>query len=314
MTIAWVFPGQGSQVVGMGRDLYAQIPAAREVFDEADAVLDVNIARLCFEGPEDDLTATENTQPALLAVSVAILRGLNSLLPEGHKIVPQVVAGHSLGEYSALVAAKALDLATALRLVRRRGELMAEASEGTMAAVIGLNEQILEQVCHEVLEQRGEPVVIANYNAPGQLVISGAIEAVGHACKLAKERGAKRAMPLKVRGAFHSPLMTRASEGMAKVLAAATIADMCVPLIANVTAAPLLHAEDVRRELVSQVVSPVQWIASVQRMVSQGISTFVEIGPGSVLTGLIKRISSGVQVVNLRNIDDVHAFVAAGIC
>jgi [acyl-carrier-protein] S-malonyltransferase len=313
MTIAWVFPGQGSQVVGMGRDLYAQIPAAREVFDEADAVLDVNIARLCFEGPEEDLTATENTQPALLAMSVAILRALNSLLPEGRKVVPEVVAGHSLGEYSALVAGKALDLATALRLVRRRGELMAEASEGTMAAVIGLNEQSLEQVCGDVLEQSGHPVVIANYNAPGQLVISGATEAVGQACKLAKERGAKRAVPLKVRGAFHSPLMTRASEGMAEVVAAAAIADVHVPLIANVTAAPLLYAEDVRRELVSQVVSPVQWIGSVQQMVSQGISTFVEIGPGNVLTGLIKRIASGVQVINLRNVDDVHAFVAAGV-
>ncbi len=312
MTMAWVFPGQGSQVVGMGRDLYRQIPAVRDVFDQADALLDVSISRLCFEGPEEELTATENAQPALLTVSVALVRALGIAPDE----LPIAVAGHSLGEYSALVAGGALDFPTALRLVRRRGELMAEAHEGTMAAVMGLDEQALDQICAEVsaaLPQNGKspaPVVIANYNAPTQLVISGGAMAVEQACTLARERGAKRVIPLKVSAAFHSPLMHDAAKGIAHALESAGVADLRVPLVANVTAAPISLAQEVREELVAQVVAPVRWIASVRRMREMGVSTFVEIGPGKVLTGLIKRIVPEARVINVSGVEDLAAFTA----
>lgn len=310
MTIAWVFPGQGSQWVGMGRDLYAQIPEARAVFDETDAVLDLSIARLCFEGPERDLTATEYAQPALLTVSVALLRSIEAMLPKGVNIRPHFVAGHSLGEYSALVAAGSMDLPTAVRLVRRRGELMAKAREGTMAAIIGLDEQFLHRLCQEVTARLDETVVIANYNAPGQLVISGTVFAVEQTCSLAREAGARRIIPLNVSGAFHSPLMSEATEGMREALAAAQIDDAMVPVVANVTATPLRRAADIREELVTQVMSPVRWSASVQRMVDEGVSTFVEIGAGNVLTGLIKRIAPRANLVNVRTVEEVQAFAA----
>lgn len=315
MTTAWIFPGQGSQVVGMGRDLYEQIPAARAVFEEADATLGLPLSRLCFEGPEAELTATENAQPALLTVSTALLRALTAL-SGGALAAPRAVAGHSLGEYSALVAAGALDFATALRLVRRRGELMAAAHEGSMAAVIGMGEQALEQLCREVsdaLQSGGAPgstVVVANYNAPDQLVISGSTLAVEHASLQARERGAKRVIPLKVSAAFHSPLMMNAAEGMARVIGEATVRDLQTPLVANVTAEPLASADDVRREAVAQVVAPVRWIASVQQMVAQGVTTFVEIGPGKVLTGLVRRIAPGARLVNISSVEDTRAFVA----
>jgi len=310
VTVAWVFPGQGSQVVGMGRDLYTNIPAAREVFEQADEVLDVSIARLCFEGPEQDLTATENAQPALVTVCAALMRALNVLTPSGCLPRPQAVAGHSLGEYSALVASGAMDIATAVRLVRRRGQLMADSRDGKMAAVIGLDEQKLDQICLEATDEVAAPVVIANYNAPGQLVISGATPAVDCAGALAKEQGAKRVLPLKVSAAFHSPLMTRASEGMAEAVDAASINDAHGVVVSNVTAVPFRLASEIRRELVAQVISPVRWIHSVRYMVEQGVSTFIEIGPGNVLTGLIKRIAPGVRLVNLCRVEDVQAFAA----
>ncbi len=309
MTTAWIFPGQGAQVVGMGRDLYAQVPAARAVFDQADEVLDINIARLCFEGPENDLTATENAQPALVTVCTALMRAVENLT-SGDVPRPLAVAGHSLGEYSALVAAGALDLATAIRLVRRRGELMAASNEGKMAAIIGMDEPVLEDLCQQATTATDQPVVIANYNAPGQLVISGASSAVDYVCRLAKEHGAKRALPLKVSAAFHSPLMNNAAEGMATAVASADITDADQAVIANVTATSLQSATDIRQELVVQVTSPVRWIDSVKYMVTQGISTFIEIGPGTVLTGLIKRIAPGVRLVNLCNVEDVRAFAS----
>lgn len=298
----------------MGRELYARVPAAREIFEQADATLGLNITRLCFEGPESELTATENAQPALLTVSVALLRVLNALVVERPETRPGVVAGHSLGEYAALVAGGALDFVTAVRLVRRRGELMAAAREGTMAAIIGLDEHCLNQVCCDVPGmmhcESGDDalVVIANYNAPGQFVVSGVTSAVKQACKLAKERGAKRALPLKVSAAFHSPLMAAAAEGMAASIEMATVSELKVPLVANVTAAPIMHADEVRRELVTQIVEPVRWTAVVQRMVEIGVSTFVEIGPGNVLSGLIKRIVPGVRVVNLSTFEEIRTF------
>ncbi len=312
MTTAWIFPGQGSQTVGMGRDLYEQFPAARAVFDEADAVLGLPLTRLCFEGPEAELTATENAQPALLTMSAALLRALEAA--RGAPLErPGAVAGHSLGEYSALLAGGALDFAQALRLVRRRGELMAEAHEGGMAAVIGLAPEPLEQLCREVSEAEGGTagvVVVANYNAPDQLVISGSTLAVERASLLAKERGAKRVIPLKVSAAFHSPLMQSAAEGMARAIEGATISDLQVPLIANVTAEPLLTADEVRREAVAQVTAPVRWVASVQRMASDGATTFLELGPGKVLTGLVRRIAPQARLVNIGTADEVRAFVA----
>ncbi len=309
MAIAWVFPGQGSQVVAMGRDVYQQVPAARDIFEQADATLGINLAQMCFEGPPEVLTATQNAQPALLTCSVALLRALAALAPAGMAhLRPQMVAGHSLGEYSALVAAEALDFPTALRMVRRRGELMAEANEGTMAAVMGLHEEVLETLCHEVSQQTGDAVVIANYNAPDQLVISGGMQAVQEAGRRAKEQGARRVMPLNVSAAFHSPLMAKAAEGMQQVIAAAHIVDLQVPLVANVTATAITRADEVRHELVTQVISSVRWVESVQRMAAEGSTTFVEIGPGTVLTGLIKRIVPGVRLINLRTTEDMRAF------
>lgn len=299
----------------MGRDLYEELPAARAIFDEADAVLGMSLTQLCFEGPEAALTATENAQPALLTVSTALVRTLEQMggvmLPR-----PQAVAGHSLGEYSALVASGALSFATALRLVRRRGELMAAASEGSMAAVIGLEAAVLDELCREVSAalQSGpglpSTVVVANYNAPDQLVISGSTLAVEHAGLMAKERGAKRVIPLKVSAAFHSPLMVDAAEGMARELDRITVAPLQVPLIANVTAAPLQEADDVQRELVTQVVAPVRWVASVQRMLADGVTTFVELGPGKVLTGLVRRIAPQARLINVQRAEDVRALLA----
>jgi [acyl-carrier-protein] S-malonyltransferase len=310
LSTAFVFPGQGSQFVGMGRDMYEESQAARAIFDYADATLGFSLARLCFEGPEEILTATENAQPALVTVCTALLAALGDSTDVSPVVGrwSTVVAGHSLGEYSALVAAGALDFATALRLVRRRGELMAAASEGAMAAIIGLDEAPLEALCHEASTE-GAPVVIANYNSPGQLVISGAVTAVEQACALAKERGAKRALPLKVSAAFHSPLMRAAADSLASVVADVPIADAHVPVLANVSAEPLSEADAIRRELAAQVTSAVRWIASVRRMTDAGVDTFVEVGPGAVLTGLIKRIAPGVQLVNISDLASARSFL-----
>lgn len=300
MTIGLLFPGQGSQKVGMGREVYEQSPAARAIFAEANAVLGFDLAGLCFDGPEADLTATENTQPALLTVSVALLA---AIAEAGVELHPSIVAGHSLGEYSALVAAKALDFATALRLVRQRGELMAQASEGAMAAVIGLDLAPLEAVCANVSEFGA--CVVANQNAHGQLVISGASAAVAAASEQAKAAGAKKIMPLNVSAAFHSPLMAATAAGLAPALAAAAMSAAHVPLIANSTAQPIQRAEDLRAELIAQITAPVRWIATIEQAAAMGVQTVVEIGAGSVLTGLVKRIDPNLQRLNIANFDDI---------
>jgi [acyl-carrier-protein] S-malonyltransferase len=317
VTTAFVFPGQGSQSVGMGRDLYEASAAARAIFEQADATLGLALTKLCFEGPDEALTATENAQPALLTVSMALLAALGGRAGEEagavsppRPISPSYLAGHSLGEYSALVTAGALDFPTALRLVRRRGELMAAAHDGGMAAIIGLDEQPLEQICRDV-SANGVPVVIANYNSPGQLVISGAGSALEQAGARAKEQGAKRVLPLKVSAGFHSPLMRGASEGLAAAMQEVTIRDARIPVLSNVTAEPLVAADTIWRELVEQVTSPVRWIASVRYMVAAGVDTFVEVGPGNVLTGLIKRIAPDVQLVNVKDLASAQAFASS---
>ena len=312
MGSAWIFPGQGSQAVGMGRDLYDQFPASRAIFEEADEVLGFALSRLCFEGPAEALTATENAQPALLTTSVAVLAALGWDGQSGVEeapgfTAPVLVAGHSLGEYSALIAARALSFATALRLVRRRGELMAAATEGTMAAIIGLDVDRLEAVCAEA--RAVGPVVIANENAPGQLVISGAGDAVARAGDLARQAGASRVMPLKVSAAFHSPLMAGAAESLREAIQQATVQPAVIPVVANVTAEPIVDVEQIRAELIRQVTAPVRWIATIQYMAGAGVDQFVELGPGTVLAGLVKRIVPGASRVSIGDAGAVQKFL-----
>jgi [acyl-carrier-protein] S-malonyltransferase len=283
----------------MGRDVYEQSGAARAVFDEADEVLGFALSQLCFNGPAETLTQTENAQPALLTASIALLRAAQERGGTAATL-PLYMAGHSLGEYSALVAADSLRFADALRLVRRRGELMAEASEGTMAAIIGLDLAALQAVCQEASSEG--VVVVANENSPGQLVISGNSTAVERAMALAKEHGAKRALPLNVSAAFHSPLMEQAAQGLAAAVAGIEQVERPqVPVISNVTAQPLTDPVEIRSELVAQVTAPVRWIGSVERMAADGVTQIVEIGPGTVLTGLVKRIASGVRLMNVND-------------
>lgn len=289
--IVFQFPGQGSQKVGMGADLFASVPGARELFEEADAILGVPLSRLCFEGPEAELTRTENTQPALFLVSMAALRAL-----EQAGIRPAAVAGHSLGEYSALAAAGALSFADGLRVVRRRGELMAEVGDrtpGAMAAILGLGPDAVRDVCVEAAA--GQVVEPANYNSPEQTVISGEVEAVERAMALAKERGASRAIRLNVSAPFHCSLMAPLGERMAEVLAATPIETPQVPVVANVTAEYVRTPEEIREALVRQVSGAVRWTESIQRLAADGYDTFVEAGSGRVLTGLAPRIAAGVK-------------------
>jgi [acyl-carrier-protein] S-malonyltransferase len=278
----------------MGRDLHEAFPPVARLFEWADALLGVPLTNLCFEGPEEVLTQTINAQPALLATSVAVIVALGGRLDESGRLSlpeglpqPSFVAGHSLGEYSALVAAGALTFPDALRLVRERGRLMGEARSGSMAAVIGLEAPVLEEVCRECGQDA--PLVIANYNSPGQLVLSGAAEALGPALEEARSRGARRVIPLKVSAAFHSPLMQDAASGLAKAVAAVEFDLARIPVVANASAAPIRQPEDIRNELVTQVCSPVRWTASLEYIWAQGGRRFLEMGPGKVLTGLTRR-------------------------
>jgi len=310
--VAFVFPGQGSQYVGMGRDLYETYPEARALFDEADGILGFPLSKLCFEGPKEELDDTINTQPALLMVSVALLRTLE--LNQLNLLNPLAVAGHSMGEYTALVAAGALDFAHALKLVRERGRLMKEAGElnpGAMAAIIGLDAGTLEGICREAGSQLpASSVQIANYNSPGQIVISGHKEALEWAMKLARERVAKRVVPLAVSIASHSPLMRPAAERLRRVVEATPFRRARIPVVANVTAEPITAPEEIREELVTQLTSPVRWMESVRWMAAQGVTTFVEIGPKDVLTGLIRRIDKGVRTVSVGDVAGVEAFLS----
>ena len=301
--VAYVFPGQGAQAVGMGRDLYEAIPVARQTFEEADEALGFRLSKLCFEGPEDSLRQTSIAQPAILAASIACLRSAQALLGEA-LVPPDLLAGHSLGEYTALVAAGSLSFVDALRLVQERGRLMQAAGEqepGTMAAVLNLDFEILRVICEET---GAEP---ANINTPDQVVISGPVVAVQAAMALASERGARRVVPLQVSGAFHSRLMAPAAPGMKDAITGVAIFDPQIPVVTNCNATLLNTAAEVRDELVQQLVSPVQWQRSIEYMVEQGIGHFYEIGPGKVLTGLIRRIAPEAQVKNFNEIASLTA-------
>lgn len=305
--VAALFPGQGSQFVGMGHDLARRWSEARDAFATADEALGTSLTALCWEGPEDDLKLTVNTQPALVATSAGAWRVLSS---SGLRV--DGVAGHSLGEYSAAVAAGGLDLAEALRLVRLRGRLMQEAvpmGEGAMAAVIGLADEAVIEACKAAWEELGEPVVPANFNAPGQVVISGTVAAVDAAGDGCRERGARRVVPLVVSAPFHSPLMHPAREGLTPALAEAEIRDLEVPLYRNVDAAPVLRSEDVRDGLIRQVDSPVLWTDTVRRLARDGFDTFVEVGAGTVLSGLVRRVDRGLRCLPAGTVEEVELVI-----
>jgi [acyl-carrier-protein] S-malonyltransferase len=299
-TIAFVFPGQGSQYVGMGKALYEASQAARRIFQQADETLGFSLSRLCFEGPEDELQDTINAQPAILTVSVACLAALRERWEAmGRAVAPVAMAGHSLGEFTALVAAGSLDFSDAVRLVRERGRLMKESGEsqpGGMAAIIGLAQGPLETVCSEARE--AGIIVLANANSPDQRVISGERAAIERAVELARERGAK-AFILPISIASHSPLMQRAAVLFAEVLANIQMRDPEVPIVANITGQILTTAEDIRRELREHLLRPVEWTRSVGGMMEGGVDTFLEIGPGQVLSRLIKRMSRDVRALSL---------------
>jgi [acyl-carrier-protein] S-malonyltransferase len=306
MKTAFVFPGQGAQKVGMGQSLAEACPAAKAVFEGGDEALGMRLSSLCFAGPEEELRLTENTQPAILAASIAALRCL-----EARGARADFVAGHSLGEYSALVAAGALQFEDALRVVRQRGKFMQEAvpaGEGAMAALLGADVETVEAVCREASE-RGvcSP---ANINSPNQVVIAGHKSAVEYAVVLAKQRGTKRALMLAVSAPFHCVLMKPAAERLERVLGDTDFTDLNVPLITNVDAAIVTSAVEARAALVRQVASPVRWSESVKRLLDAGVTRFVELGPGKVLSGLIKQMQPDAQILNVEDAPSLEATAA----
>jgi [acyl-carrier-protein] S-malonyltransferase len=301
---AFVFPGQGAQAVGMGRDAYESNSKAKAIFEEADAVLGFQLSDIIFNGPEEALKQTANTQPALLTVSAALLE---LLADSGLK--PDYVAGHSLGEYSALVAAGVISFRDAVATVRARGEYMEQAvpgGQGAMAAVLGAEREALGELCQAVSAE-GNVVELANVNSPGQIVVSGSAAGVQSIVARGKEIGAKRVIPLEVSGPFHSSLMKPAAERLGETLAKVELNDANVPLIANVTAREAVQGEEIRRLLVEQVYSPVLWEDSVRYLIQQGVDTFVEIGSGSVLAGLIKKIDKNVRIISVNSVTALEA-------
>lgn len=305
MSLALLFPGQGSQYVGMARELAEAHPAAADVLAEADDALDFPLSRLMAEGPEDELTATRNAQPAILAHSVAALRVVAETLGP-----VAFAAGHSLGEFSAHVAAGTLEFRDAITTVRLRGELMHRAGQarpGTMAAVLGLDDEAVEEVCRSVASGACVP---ANYNSAGQVVVSGDVEAVRHGMELARQAGAKRAVELNVSGAFHSPLMEPAAAGLEERLTSIALTDPAYPVVSNVTGEPVRDATTTLELLVRQLTSPVRWSASIRAMIEGGATRFVELGPGAVLCGLNRRNARGVPCASVGEPADVERLLA----
>ncbi|WP_127495196.1 ACP S-malonyltransferase [Paenibacillus glycanilyticus] len=297
---AFVFPGQGAQAVGMGKDAYEAFESSRAVFEQADEALGFKLSDIIFNGPDDLLKQTVNTQPALLTVSVALLKAL-----EGRGLKADYVAGHSLGEYSALVAADVLSFEDAVRTVRARGEFMEQAvpsGQGAMAAVLGAERSVLSELCSKITEE-GNTVELANVNCPGQIVVSGSAAGVQAVVERGKEEaGAKRVIPLEVSGPFHSSLMKPAAEKLSGVLSEVPMNDAAIPVVANVTAAPVTEAASIRNLLVEQVYSPVLWEDSIRYLAEQGVDTFVEIGSGTVLAGLIKKVDKNLRVISVNSI------------
>jgi [acyl-carrier-protein] S-malonyltransferase len=304
--VGLLFPGQGAQHVGMGRDLAERFPAAREIFERADAALETPLSRLMWEGREEDLTETRNAQPAILIHSAAVRAVLLDALPP-----VALAAGHSLGEFSAYMAAGLLTFEDAVRAVRLRGELMYRAGQerpGTMAAILGLDDDVIEAVCRDASAGGGD-CVPANFNSPGQVVISGDEMAVQRAMELAREAGARRALPLNVSGAFHSPLMAVAEAGLRDHLEAVALSPAAFPVVSNVTAEPVTDPHEARRLLVEQLTSPVRWTASVRTMLDAGVTRLLELGPGSVLAGLARRIERGVEVTSIGTAAEAESFL-----
>ena len=296
--IAFIFPGQGSQYVGMGKELFENFSVAKKIFEEADDTLHFSISTLCFEGPEEALKLTENTQPALLTASIAALK----VLQAEKGTVPQFTAGHSLGEYSALVASGALHFSEAVKIVRLRGRFMQEAvpvGEGAMAAVLGMEREQVEKLCGEI--SSGEVLTPANFNCPGQIVIAGHTKAVERAIERVKQEG-KKAVLLPVSAPFHSPLMKPAGERLEKALDEISVSDLKIPVVTNVEAEVNTARDRVKELLVAQVSSPVRWEESMRKMIEKGIEQVMEIGPGKVLSGLMKRIDSRVETKNLEDL------------
>ncbi len=310
--IGLLFPGQGSQAVGMGRDLAERFPEARAIFEQADEALGFSLTQVMWEGPDEELTRTRNTQPALLAHSAAVWAVLQA---RGLEVV--CAAGHSLGEFSAYHAAGSLSFADAIRAVRRRGELMFEAGQvrpGTMAAVLGLDDDVVEGVCHEASTE-DSVVVAANFNAPGQVVVSGDVAAVERASPMLVAAGAKKVTALNVSGAFHSPLMAPAEAGLSEQLEAADFRDPLFAVASNVTAAPVSDAVEARAMLVRQLTSSVRWTQCVRAMLGLGVTQFLEVGTGKVLTGMLKRIDPAAagRGIALGTAEQVDAFLGTGV-
>ncbi len=306
--VAFVFPGQGSQKVGMCKDFYDSYACAKKVFEEADDALGFSITKMCFEGPEEDLRLTKYTQPAILTCSVAALAVMRE-----HGLECEAAGGHSLGEYSALVAADVMKLQDAVVAVHKRGEFMQEAvpvGEGAMAAVMGLTPDEIVAVCQNVETECGEAVQAVNFNCPGQVVIAGATKAVDKASEALKAAGAKRAIPLPVSAPFHSTLMKPAAERLKEVLDKIDFRDAKFPVFSNVTAEPVVKAEKIRALLVKQAASPVKWEMSMHRMIKDGFDTFVEVGPGKVLTGFTRKIDRAMNALNVEDMASLEKTLA----